>query len=74
MGQNQESLQAIKNTSMQSVMLSVGNEAREGVWGGGGGAHTHCLLCYKQSDNTLVVLHLHLMSVQAARYANVTWM
>lgn len=27
-------------------------------------------LCYKQSDNILVVLHLYLMSVQAARYAN----
>lgn len=49
------------------LMLSVGNEVS-------GRARTHCLLCYKQSDNTLVVLHLHLMSVQAARYANVTRM
>lgn len=47
------------------LMLSVGNEEKS----------THTLpLCYKQSDNTLVVLHLHLMSVQAARYANVTRM
>lgn len=47
------------------LMLSAGNEERS----------MHTLpLCYKQSDNTLVVLHLHLMSVQAARYANVTRM
>lgn len=40
-----------------------------------GGKSTYTLpLCYKQSDNTLDVLHLHLMSVQAGRYANVTCM
>lgn len=48
-------------------MLSAGNEMWER-------ARTRRLLCYKQSDNTLDVLHLHLMSVQAARYANVTRM
>lgn len=50
------------------LMLSVGNEV-----GGGKSTYTQPL-CYKQSDNTLDVLHLHLMSVQAGRYANVTCM
>lgn len=61
--------EAIKNTGMQSMPPDVVG----GKWSEGKSTHT-LPLCYKQSDNTLVVLHLHLMSVQAARYANVTRM
>lgn len=59
----------LKKTSMQSMLPDVVC----GKWSEGKSTHT-LPLCYKQSDNTLVVPHLHLMSVQAARYANVTRM
>ena len=65
MGQNSQSQPAIKSMRIQSMKpdavcgkLSEGKSAQA------------LPLWYKQSDNTLHVLHLHLMSVQTGRHAN----